>query len=102
MTRTQRVRQALRQVKDPCSVSAGRPVDIVSMGLIGTIEDQDGAIRISLVLTEPVCWFSKDIVGCVETAASRVDGVRSVEAVLDHEEIWDPGRMEPSARAILR
>jgi len=102
MSRVERIRDKLREIKDPCSVSAGRPVDIVSLGLIGRIDDDAGDVSISLVLTEPVCWFSQKIVEAVETTVGQVEGVRSVEAFLDPEEIWDPDRMEPATRAALR
>lgn len=102
MNRIELVRRKLREIEDPCSVSAGRPVDIVAMGLIGNIEDDGGNIRISLVLTEPVCWFSKNITDTVEEVVGQLSQVRSVEAFLDNSEIWTPERMEASARQILR
>lgn len=95
MSNLDRIYEQLREIKDPCSISAGRPIDIVKMGLIGDIEERDGDVRISLVLTEPACWFSKSIVEMVEEAVGRAEGVRSVEATLDHETIWTPDRMSP-------
>lgn len=93
MIERERIIEQLREIKDPCSISAGCPVDIVKLGLIGDIEEDQGDVRISLVLTEPVCWFSQSIVDMVEEAVARIEGVRKVEASLDNETIWTPDRM---------
>lgn len=94
MNTVDRIYEQLRQIQDPCSIAAGKPIDIVKLGLIGAIDqDSGGKIRISLVLTEPACWFSKNIVEMVEQAVQRVDGVAAVEASLDVETIWTPDRM---------
>jgi metal-sulfur cluster biosynthetic enzyme len=54
----------LRTIEDPCSVSNGTPVDIVSFGLVDEVR---GGTRpyVRLRLTEPTClyrlWFHRQV-----------------------------------------
>lgn len=91
----------LSKIQDPCSIAAGVPIDIVSMGLIGRIEEAQGHVTISLVLTEPACWFSQSLSKMAEQAALKVEGVSTAKALLDDEVIWTPDRMKPQDRTRL-
>lgn len=84
----------LRAIQDPCSVSAGRPMDIVQMGLIGDLDINGATVRLSLVLTEPVCWFSKDLIAFAKDRIEMTDGVSEAEVYLDAQSIWTPDRIE--------
>lgn len=59
------VRDSLATIFDPCSIAAGRPVDIVSMGLVDNVRIDHGSVEITLRLTEPSCmyrvWFIRQV-----------------------------------------
>lgn len=86
--------QRLREIEDPCSVQAGRPMDIVQMGLVGELHIEAGRVSMTLVLTEPVCWFSKDLIAFARDKILQVPGVTEAEVALDAQEIWTPDRMQ--------
>lgn len=94
--RVEEVIAALRQVHDPCSLRTSRPMDIVSMGLIGQLHVDGGDVRITLVLTEPACFFAGSIIRAVEQNVDQLPWVRSREVALDECEIWTPDRMVPT------
>ena len=94
--------QALRVVHDPCSVATGIPIDIVDMGLIGTIVRQRTTVTIGLVLTSPTCWQAVGMSAAIEAALLKLDGVEEVRCTLDLSQHWEPGRIPPHQRARLR
>jgi metal-sulfur cluster biosynthetic enzyme len=90
----------LGQVKDPCSIGVGSPIDIVSMGLIERIDvDIDGAVTVHLVLTQPTCWFFADLRKHVVDALADVAGVSQVRVEV-FEELWSPDRMAAGSRRL--
>lgn len=89
----ERVLSSLAEILDPCSVEANRTMDIVTMGLVGKLEIEGGRVSLSLVLTEPVCWFSRDLMAFAEDKIRSIPGVEAVEVRLDGETIWTPDRI---------
>jgi metal-sulfur cluster biosynthetic enzyme len=89
------VERVLAQVLDPCSVTMGRPLDLVSMGLVESITVCDGRVGVSLVLTDPMCFVQAEILRAVEEAVVAVSGVRECEATIDGDVLWMPDRMKP-------
>ena len=89
----ERVLERLAEIQDPCSVAAHRAMDIVSMGLIGQLKIDGRRVSLTLVLTEPVCWFSKDLMAFAEAKMRAVPGVQQADVRLDEETIWTPDRM---------
>jgi metal-sulfur cluster biosynthetic enzyme len=83
----------LREVRDPCSVGIGSPIDIVSMGLIeDIIIDEVGTVRIQLVLTQPTCWFFAQMRTHIIDSLVDAPGVAAVEVEVVGE-LWTPDRM---------
>ena len=85
--------RALETVQDPCSVAMQSPMDLVRMGLVEAVEVIEGAVRIELLLTDPMCFFFKDILESVRDAVRPVPGVTGVEVYLSHTELWTRDRI---------
>jgi metal-sulfur cluster biosynthetic enzyme len=96
------VLDALRLVHDPCSVATGIPIDIVDMGLIGSVRRDGSSVEIGLCLTSPVCWQAVGMMEAIEATLLRVDGIERVHCELDRAQHWTPDRMNPAARRRLR
>jgi metal-sulfur cluster biosynthetic enzyme len=84
----QRIRDALVEVLDP---EIG--ISIVDMGMVRQVEEVDGGIRITLLLTSPTCPLAEMIKDQVREAAQVVTD-REVEVILG-EGRWDPSMMAP-------
>jgi metal-sulfur cluster biosynthetic enzyme len=95
------VRQALRKIYDPCSVSWDTPLDIVSMGLIEILEPTDGRITIVLSPTTPFCLMAGQIADEIVSATKVIDGVQQVELRVGDSFAWTPDKIDETARAQL-
>jgi FeS assembly SUF system protein len=74
--------EACRSVFDP-----EIPVNIYDLGLVYTIEIDDGAdVTIIMTLTAPGCPVAGEMPGWVMEAVSAVPGVRTADVEL----VWDP------------
>jgi FeS assembly SUF system protein len=72
----------LRTVYDP-----EIPVDIYELGLVYDVDvADDGAAKIRMTLTSPMCPVAEELPIEVETKARQVAGVTSVQVDL----VWDP------------
>jgi metal-sulfur cluster biosynthetic enzyme len=85
--------EALGGVLDPCSVAMQSPMSLVHMGLVDAVEVAGDTVRIELLLTDPMCFFFKDILGSVQDAVRPLVGVREVEVSLSHRELWTRDRI---------
>jgi FeS assembly SUF system protein len=93
----QRVIEQLQTVYDP-----EIPVNIYELGLIYDVEvDDDGATRIRMTLTTPMCPAAEELPPEVETKARTVDGVTSVQLDLVWDPPWNPGMMSEAAKLEL-
>ena len=89
--------QQLKTVFDP-----EIPVDIYELGLIYKVAlDEDGAVKIRMTLTSPMCPAAEELPPEVETKAREVEGVTSVELDLVWDPPWNPGMMSEAARLEL-
>jgi metal-sulfur cluster biosynthetic enzyme len=86
------VTDRLRQIGDPCSVAMGSGTDIVSLGLLGTVTLDRGLLTVTLVLTDPSCWFFFDFADAIREQVSDLPGVEEVSVVIDETTIWTPER----------
>ncbi|MBI3446522.1 MAG: metal-sulfur cluster assembly factor [Magnetospirillum sp.] len=89
--------EALRQVIDP---DVG--VNIVDLGLVERVGIAPEGIYIDLIMTTPACpqsGYLADESERVVRAAAKGEAPVSV-AILDSP-FWEPGRMSPSAKAIM-
>ncbi len=93
----QRVIEELQTVFDP-----EIPVNIYELGLIYDVEvDDDGAARIRMTLTTPMCPAAEELPPEVETKARSVEGVTSVQLDLVWDPPWNPGMMSEAAKLEL-
>ena len=93
----QRVIEELQTVYDP-----EIPVNIYELGLIYDVEvDDDGAARIRMTLTTPMCPAAEELPPEVETKARSVEGVTSVQLDLVWDPPWNPGMMSEAAKLEL-
>jgi len=93
---------ALKQVYDPCSVSAHAPVNVVDMGLITKVAvSEAGDVSIAVRPTSFGCTLMATIMQAVDKAASDVSGVASVSVSLDLHSPWSEAAMSSEGRHIL-
>jgi metal-sulfur cluster biosynthetic enzyme len=93
---TDRVLEALRSVKDP---ELG--LNIVDLGLIYGVEEEGGAVTVTMTLTSPGCPAGGQIMDGARTAAESVAGVDSASVNLVWKPFWTPDRIDPKVRASL-
>ncbi len=91
------VRAALRGVLDP---ELG--IDIVSLGLVESIESAPGSLRVGLIMTALACPLHGHLAREAEAAlrAAAPEGTEVAVRVLDTP-AWSPARMAPEARRLL-
>ena len=78
------------------------PVDIYELGLIYKVDINDERhVDIEMTLTAPGCPVAGDMPGWVKDAASKVEGVASVDVSLTFEPPWTPDRMSDEAKLEL-
>jgi FeS assembly SUF system protein len=93
----ERIVEQLKTVFDP-----EIPVNIYEMGLIYDVDvDPDGATRIRMTLTTPMCPAAEELPPEVESKARLVEGVTSVQLDLVWEPPWTPEMMSEAARLDL-
>lgn len=100
------IAQTLEAIVDPCSMAAGAPAGLVSMGLVGdvVIRDQAGGadVSVTLFVTEPGCMMSALFQITAKDKLEQVAGISSVEVKVDHGHIWEPSQMTAEYRERLR
>ena len=87
---------ALREVYDP-----EIPINVYDLGLIYTIEPNNGQVHIKMSLTSPTCPTADYIQEMITSAISAVQGVKDVEIELTFEPRWTPDRVSEDAREEL-
>jgi metal-sulfur cluster biosynthetic enzyme len=95
--RVDRIRAALRSVIDP---ELG--YNVVDLGFVyGIAAAEGGVVTITMTTTTPGCPATSFLRQGVASAASRVDGVESVDVRLTFDPEWKPDMMSQQARADL-
>jgi metal-sulfur cluster biosynthetic enzyme len=101
----QRVLSELESVVDPCSVTAGAPAGLVSMGLVGPLNIEqkgEGAhVDVTLFVTEPSCMMGAVFQATAEKKLRDLPGVSSVTVGIDRTHIWTPEELTPDYRRRL-
>ena len=98
MTTQEQIFQALGSVYDTCSVFNGTRLDIVEMGLVHDVEQDEGKVRVRLLLTDPMCLYLFEMRSQIIDVLSALPGVESVEVEPVSGKLWWPERMAPEAR----
>ncbi|MGB9777169.1 MAG: metal-sulfur cluster assembly factor [Anaerolineae bacterium] len=86
-----RIQEALRDVYDP---EIG--ISVVDLGLVRKIEEVDGEVQITMILTAPFCPLAGMILEEARRAAQAVTE-RPVKVVMGMER-WDPSMMSGNVR----
>jgi metal-sulfur cluster biosynthetic enzyme len=96
-TLADRVRLALRKVKDP-----ELNLNIVDLGLVyDIVADAEGKVDVDMSLTSPGCPAGPQIMGDVERAVKAVPGVANMNINLVWDPMWTPDRIEPRVRSYM-
>ena len=93
-------RDALAGVFDPCCQEKG--ISVIDMGLVRSVEVQDGVARVELLLTSGWCPFAATVLTQVEDQIRRAPGIRRADVSIVWDEAWTTDRLSPRARSILR
>lgn len=101
MASQKEIYEALSTVYDTCSLFNGTRLDIVEMGLVHEVELEGGAVRVRLLLTDPMCAYLFEMRSQIIDALSRLPGVESVEVEPVAGKLWWPERMATEARGRL-
>jgi metal-sulfur cluster biosynthetic enzyme len=83
----------LDDVIDPCSAGNGTNISIVEMGLLDSIEIDDGDVTVNMRLTSPGCMMIPYFIDEVDERVGSLDGVESVELETDYGYNWRPSMM---------
>ena len=92
------VEERLDDVIDPCSAANGTNLSIVDMGLIRSLDVEDGHVAVDLYLTTPGCMMLPYFHDEITDAVGSLPGVESVEVTTDSGFEWRPGMMTDEAR----
>jgi metal-sulfur cluster biosynthetic enzyme len=87
---------ALKNVYDP---ELG--INVVDLGLIYGIEQQDGTVQVDMTMTTPGCPLYESMLQGVGDALSIFPGVKRVEVRLVWEPLWTPDRITEEGRQAL-
>lgn len=98
MTTEARVREALREIVDPCTAATGSNLDVIEMGLVEAVEVADGEVRVEFRLTTPACHMVPYFIEEIESRVEPLDGVESVTVDTDDGMQWTPDMMTDAAR----
>lgn len=93
-----RVREALREVVDPCSAATGSNLDVVEMGMVKAIEVEDGHARVELRITTPVCTMMPYFDREVGRHVGALEGIASVDLETDMGTEWTEDMMSEAAK----
>ena len=88
---------ALREIQDP-----EMPVNLVDLGLIYGITEQDGTVTVDLTFTAMGCPASDFIVGDVRERLLREPGVEEVVIRVVWDPPWTAARMTEEGRGELQ
>ncbi len=88
--------EALKNVYDP---ELG--LNVVDLGLIYGIEQQDGTVQVDMTMTTPGCPLHESMLQGVGDALSIFAGVKRVEVRLVWEPLWTPDRISAEGRQAL-
>lgn len=85
--------EALKQVVDPELF-----INVVDLGLIYEIEQNDGKVAVEMTLTSPACPAGPQLVQQSKMALEALEGVEEADIRLVLSPPWTPERMTDEAR----
>ncbi len=90
------VEAALSNVIDP---ELG--LDFVELGLIYSIEVEDGVVSVSFTLTSPGCPIGPQVADQMKEYVGELEGVREVKPTMTFSPPWSPDLMSEDAKFAL-
>ena len=99
---TSAVREALREIVDPCTAATGSNLDVVEMGLVESIDVTGGTVRVAMHLTTPACHMVPYFITEIEDRVEPLSGAEEVTVDTDDGLTWTAEMMADSARAKRR
>lgn len=85
--------EALKQVIDPELM-----VNIVDLGLVYSVNQNEGKVTVQMTLTSPACPAGPQIVQQAKMALERLNGVTEAAITLTMSPPWTPDRMTDDAK----
>lgn len=92
------VRSVLDRIIDPCSASRGTDHSVIEMGLLKSIDIDEGEVTVNMRLTSPACFMIPYFIRKTEDLVGALDGVESVELTTDAGMEWSPDMMTDDAK----
>src|SRR6266516_239168 len=93
-------RDALAGVFDPCCRETG--ISVLAMGLVRSVQLEDGVARVELLLTSGWCPFAAGVLTEVKEQILTAPGISDADVAIVWDEAWTTDRLSPRARDILR
>lgn len=88
---------AMKQVEDP---ELG--VNVVDLGLVYGVEQEDGKVQINMTLTSMGCPLTEQIMGDAQAVVGPLDGVESVDVNFVWDPPWTPEKMTEEGRFMMK
>lgn len=92
-TKREEVTRQLRNVAEPCSSTMGWPVDLCETGLFEGIQFQEGYVRITPCLNDPVCTHLASMRRFITDQRMQLEAILSMEIRQTVTELWTPERI---------
>jgi len=83
-----RIRQALNEIHDPCSVASGRPTGLVDMGLVLGWQLEDRVLSVTFAVTFAGCTMAPHFTEAARKALSAFDEFDHVNVTVDTKHVW--------------
>jgi metal-sulfur cluster biosynthetic enzyme len=91
---------ALGEVYDPCCREKG--ISVVDMGLVRSVRESGGEVRVELLLTSGWCPFAARVLTEIRDRIEEHPGVTSADVDIVWDEAWTTDRLSPRAASLLR
>ena len=91
--------EALSSVHDPCC--RDREISIVDMGLVRSLDVNDGHASVELLLTSGWCPFASTLLSSVRETVESFPDISSASVNIVWDEAWSMDRLSDEARAKL-
>jgi metal-sulfur cluster biosynthetic enzyme len=91
---------ALSEVYDPCCREKG--LSVVDMGLVRSVHENGGDVRVELLLTSGWCPFAAGVLTEIKDRIEAQPGVTAADVEIVWDEAWTTDRLSPRAARLLR
>ena len=92
----EQVLEALKEVYDP-----EIPVNVVDLGLVYSVEVEDGDVHVEMTLTAAGCGMGPYIAQQAEWRIAELEGVEDVKVDVVFEPQWTPDKISDDGKKLL-